>query len=480
MQFIHSILSNLRWQDVVDILLISFVLFRFYVLFKGTIVFRGVIAIILLLLFERIVAYLGLILTSWFTQGITAVAALIVIVVFRNEIRGVFQTRSFKAALWGISSKPLSASTIDVIVESVFEISKQYVGALIVIPGKKDIKDIVQNGVSWQGVVSKEMILSIFWPDNPVHDGAAIIQNDRISDVGVILPLSIRKDIPSYYGTRHRAALGLSEATDALVIVVSEESGRILAAHGNQIYAIHRKQRLSELLLTHIGFSPDQNSLVKREQYKAAAAAVISFLLVTSVWFSVSRGFYTMVSLEAPIEYMNLKPEMEIFDTSVNSVQLHLSGSGALIKSVGPEQVQVKIDMNNAVPGDNTFSITSENIVLPPGVFLKKVDPSFIEASLDIPITKMLPVQVDWVGSLPPDVLLTKAKLKPETVQIIGPGLKLREISTLFTQKVKLENLSNSGRLKAKLAFDLEYFKAAPGSPDKVTVEYTIGKRENE
>jgi YbbR domain-containing protein len=92
----------------------------------------------------------------------------------------------------------------------------------------------------------------------------------------------------------------------------------------------------------------------------------------------------------------------------------------------------------------------------------------------------MLPVQVDWVGSLPPDVLLTKAKLKPETVQIIGPGLKLREISTLFTQKVKLENLSNSGRLKAKLAFDLEYFKAAPGSPDKVTVEYTIGKRENE
>jgi YbbR domain-containing protein len=217
--------------------------------------------------------------------------------------------------------------------------------------------------------------------------------------------------------------------------------------------------------------------LLKREQYKAVAAAVISFLLVTSVWLSVSRGFYTMVSLEVPIGYMNLKPEIEIFDTSVNSVHLHLSGSGALIKSVRPEQVQVKIDMSSAVPGENTFNITPNNIVLPPGVFLKKVEPSFIEASLDIPITKMLPVQVDWVGTLPSDLLLTEAKLKPETVQIIGPGIRLREISTLFTHKVRLESLSKSGRLKADLAFDPEYFKAAPGSPDKVTVEYTIGRR---
>ena len=100
---------------------------------------------------------------------------------------------------------------VEIIAGCAFELSGKGTGALIVFPGTNDLEDVVQGGISWQGLVTREMISSIFWPDNPVHDGAAIIQDDRITRVCVILPLSRREDLPSRYGTRHRAAAGLAE-----------------------------------------------------------------------------------------------------------------------------------------------------------------------------------------------------------------------------------------------------------------------------
>ena len=235
--------SGIRWQDVVDITLNSYILFRLYVLFRGTNVFRVIMGIALLWFFQRIAVSLGLIVTSWAIQGITAVAAFIIIVIFRNEIRSVLQARKLKAILWGSSQKKAS-TPIESIVEGVFSLARRHSGALIVLPGKEDLSEVVQRGIRWRGWLSKEMILSIFWPDNPVHDGAAIIQGDQVMEVGVILPLSQRQDLPSHYGTRHRAAAGLAENTDALVILVSEESGNVVVAKDSRLRVIHGKKQL--------------------------------------------------------------------------------------------------------------------------------------------------------------------------------------------------------------------------------------------
>lgn len=131
-------------------------------------------------------------------------------------------------------------------------------GALIVFTGKEDLEEVVQSGTPWQGLVSKEMITSIFWHDNPVHDGAAIIQGDRVIEVGVILPLSQRKDLPSYYGTRHRAAAGLAETTDALVILVSEERGNVVVAKGSRMSVVNQKAELAQILQEHVGVTEKQ------------------------------------------------------------------------------------------------------------------------------------------------------------------------------------------------------------------------------
>ncbi|UCH23309.1 MAG: diadenylate cyclase [Deltaproteobacteria bacterium] len=476
MDTLLHILSGMRWQDIADITLNSYILFRLYVLFRGTYVLRVLIGIALLWFFQRIAVMLGLIVTSWLTQGIIALAAFIIIVVFRNEIRGVLQAKNFKSIFWGIPQKK-AITSIDIIAESAFELAQKRIGALIVLPGKEDLEEFVQKGVSWQGSISKEMIMSIFWPDNPVHDGAAVIQGDRIIDVGCILPLSRREDLPSSYGTRHRAALGLSENTDAIVIVVSEESGKVMLAKGSRPRPIDRGSKLKQKLLEHAGRSGKGLHVYRREKLEIGAAAIVSISLMTAVWFSVSRGLDTLMTLEVPIEYMNRNPAKEIFDTTVNSVNLKLAGSGSLLKTIQPEQARVRINLDKAVNGPNAFTITQDNIELPPGVILKEVKPPVIEVTLDVLANKELPIQVDWVGKLSDHLILVAVRLDPEKITLVGGKQILEDISTIYTEKIPLDNIKKSGKISANLALNPASLKIATGFKNKITIDYVVAER---
>lgn len=470
-----SFFSSIRWQDIVDISLNSYILFRFYILFRGTNAFRVLIGIAFLWFFQRLAFSLGLIITSWAIQGITAVAALIIIVVFRNEIRSVLQAKNFKTILWGFSQKVIT-SPVEIIAESVFELARKHTGALIVFPANEDIEEVVQSGIPWRGVVSKEMIMSIFWHDNPVHDGAAIIHKDRITEVACILPLSHKNDLPSYYGTRHRAALGLSEATDAMVVVVSEERGAVSVAKKSEIYSVNRKEDLERQLQEHLGERPKLQHDQRKEKLRIFSAALISFLFIVGVWFSFSRGLETLINFETPVEYMNRNSEVEIIDTSVNSVTLNLSGSGSLIKSMRPEQVKVKIDLGKAAVGKNSFVITDENVSLPPGILLKRVTPPVVDVILGIPVVKEVPIQVDWAGKLPKQLTLEKVKINPARIALIGGSRILDRISTIYTEKVYLDNIYSSDTITVKLALSPS-IKTAPGSSDMVMVDYIVKKK---
>ncbi len=471
-----SFFEFIRWQDVLDILLNSYILFRLYVLFRETYVFRVLTGLAFLWIFQRVSAYFGLILTSWVMQGITAVVALIIIIVFRNEIRSVLQAKNLKAILWGFPQKSVP-TTIQLIVDSVKTLSKRHIGALIVLPAKENLEDVVQGGVPLRGLVSKEMITSIFWGDNPVHDGAAIIEENRISKVGVILPLSYKSDLPSRYGTRHRAALGLAETTDALVVVVSEETGKVVVAKDSNIIDIHDNTSFTKLLQEHMGVYEEENGYQQKEKFKISVAALVSFFFITGMWFSFSKGLDTLITLEIPVEYTNRNPGFEIVDASVNAVRLHLGGSGALIKSIQPEQVQVKLGLGNAVIGRNIFSITKDNITLPPGIFLRKVVPSVVEVALDETIKKEIPVQVDWVGELPEGLILSEIKIDPVKIEIIGGKRILEKLSTLYTEKVHLDNMKGTGIIFANLALTPAVLKIAPGSKDKVRIAYVVKPR---
>jgi uncharacterized protein (TIGR00159 family) len=466
----------MRWQDVVDIILVGYILLRFYVLFRGTAVFRGIVGLALLWIFQRVPQSMGLVVTSWAVQGIITVAAFIIIVVYRNELRSVLQARNLKNILWGGAHRS-EETPVEIIAGCAFELSRKRTGALIVFPGTNDMEDVIQGGIPWQGLVTREMISSIFWRDNPVHDGAAIIQGDRITKVGVILPLSRREDLPSGYGTRHRAAAGLAEVTDALAVVVSEERKSVVVVKGSELHEVKGVFELEQVLREHLGelARPTRKHVIEKVQL--GMAAVVALLFVTGIWFSFTKGLDTLIELEVPVEYMNRDPDKEIVDASVSNVGLQVGGSGALIKSIRPEQVQVKLDLSNASVGPNTYTITQDDVTLPPGALLKMVEPKTVKVTLDVLTQKEMWVQVDWVGELPRYLILESVQVKPQKVIIIGANQILSDISTVYTQNVSLEKIFESGTLTIGLALNHPSMKVAPDSKDKIEISFVIKER---
>ncbi|MFH0780903.1 MAG: diadenylate cyclase [Pseudomonadota bacterium] len=468
-------LAGMRWQDILDILLNSYILFRFYVLFRGTNVIRMLMAISMLWIFERIALSLGLIVSSWAIQGIIATATLIVIIVFRNEISSVFQVRSLKTFFWGIPGRR-NQTPVEIIAEGVFELAGRGLGALIVLPLKKDIDEVVHGGVLWQGTLSREMLLSIFWHGTPVHDGAVVIQGNQIVKAAAILPLSKNSGLPSHFGTRHRAAAGLAEKTDALIIVVSEERGEVTVFKDNAIISIKDDIALRQVLRDHTGAVTGAQG-VGKQKIELSIAATICVVSIAGIWFSFARGFETLATLDVPVEFINRASDLEIYAASASSVKLQISGSGSLIRSVNPDQLKVKLNLANAVAGNNQIPVTRDGIVLPPGIELKQLEPQILEVMLDVPVQKKLPIQPDWIGKLPAGLIMQKAQTVPDTVKVVGGNQTIKDIRTIYTEKIPLDTLTTDGKMTINIVLLPSSLKLADQSQKQVEVIYTIAKR---
>ncbi|RLC22720.1 MAG: DisA protein [Deltaproteobacteria bacterium] len=473
MESLLYLFSGFRWQDALDILLNSYILFRLYVLFRGTNVIRVLLAFCLLWIASQAAVPLGLIITNWAKQGVITVAALIIIIVFRNEISSVLQTKNLKSFLWGIP-RYQSHTPLNIIVESVFELAEKKIGALIVLPLKQGLDSLIQGGIPIKGKLSQEILVSVFWPGNPMHDGAAVIEGNWIASAGVILPLSKRKDLPSTFGTRHRAASGLTELSDAMVIVVSEERGKISIFKENQTVNIHNRSALEKLLREHTGDDSAKKGL-RHQTIELAAAALISLFCITGIWFSFSKGMETLATHEVPVEFMNPDQKMEIISSSASNIKLLISGVKPLINSIKPEQINIKLNLSESVVGINKLSITRENIVLPPGIRLKKIEPSELDITLDTLLEKELPVQPNWTGKLPEGLVMKEAKALPQTIRVTGGGIVLKNISTIYTEKILLDKITESGTAFVNLVLNPASLRLE--NNNKIQIEYLISKK---
>ncbi len=473
-QFLY-LFSGLRWQDILDISLNAYILFRFYVLFRGTNVIRILLGVCILWAVSRAAVPLGLIITNWAMQGVITIAAFIIIIIFRNEISSVLQTKDFKSFFWGIPQYQFH-TPLDIIADSVYEMAAQKIGALIVLPLKKGLDNVVQGGVPVKGSLSKEMLISIFWPNTPLHDGAVVIQGNQITQAGVILPLSKRQDLPSSFGTRHRAAQGVTELTDALVIVVSEERGKISLFQDNHIYDVSDRSAFEKLLHAHASEGIAQKGFW-RPKIELALVALVCFFCVTGVWMNFSKGMEALATYNVPVEFMMPDQNMEIISSSASDVELLISGTRPLLKSITAEQINVTLDLSQSNAGENRLPITNDNILLPPGIRLKNIEPSQLNVTLDTLMEKELPIQPHWTGKLPEGLVLKEAKAIPSMVRVSGGAMALSGISTLFTQALTLDTLSQSGSVETNLLLSPASLKVQ--SAESIRIQYVIVKKKD-
>jgi YbbR domain-containing protein len=216
----------------------------------------------------------------------------------------------------------------------------------------------------------------------------------------------------------------------------------------------------------------------KSERVRMAFSAALSVIVVAVVWFTFSRGLESIVTVDVPIEYIKRNPDVEIIKSSANTVSLSLGGSGPLLRNLHPDQMKVRLDLGRTSPGTNTVTISSENITLPPGVTLKHVEPETVEVTLDQPVEKELPVQIDWGGTLPLDVVITAATVSPPVSRVKGGYQILEELETLYTEKIIVGRLDGSGSLAARLVPYPASVVVAPGAPERVEIRYTLVRRD--
>jgi diadenylate cyclase len=225
-----ELLKSLRWQDLLDILIVSFIIYRIILLIKGTRAFQMVVGIGVLIVMYFGARELEFMTLYWLLGTFLSSIFLIIIIVFQRDIR---------RALTQVGQTPFSKSSEDTaesleeIVKATRYLSDRQIGSLIVIERETGLQDYIESSHFIDAKLSMELMVSLFYPESPLHDGGVIVSKGRIISARSVLPLTRNPYISKDLGTRHRAAIGISEETDAVVIVVSEETKRIsLVLHG--------------------------------------------------------------------------------------------------------------------------------------------------------------------------------------------------------------------------------------------------------
>ena len=242
-----DILSSLRWQDIVDILIVSYIIYRIILLIRGTRAVQMLAGIIFITIIYFISSQLGLMALHWLLRTFLSSILLIIIIVFQRDIRRAL-TQMGKTPF--LRNQDMAAHDLGEIISAAVYMARRRIGALIIIERENGLRDFIDSGFLIDAKLLHELLVSIFFPMSPMHDGGVIIQNGRIHSAGCLLPLSRNPKIDKRYGTRHRAALGLSEETDAVIIVVSEETQEISIVQAGTITSLNDEEKLTRELNT--------------------------------------------------------------------------------------------------------------------------------------------------------------------------------------------------------------------------------------
>ena len=232
--FLSSIQDKVTWSAVIDICIVSAIIYQVLVLIRGTRAVQMALGVAFLVIFFYLSRWLQLATVQWILTNMLPYFVFGLIVLFAAEIRRALASIG-KNPLLRKFSRSFFAETYDEIVLAATTLSSQRIGALIVIEREIGLKHYIESGVAVDAALSYDLLVTIFSPGAPLHDGAIIIQKGRIKAAACFLPLTVDPKLSKELGTRHRAAIGVTEESDAVVVVVSEETGIISTVVGGQI-----------------------------------------------------------------------------------------------------------------------------------------------------------------------------------------------------------------------------------------------------
>ena len=442
----------LDWRVILDVLLISAALFFLYrtLLRLGT--WKIVTGIFLAMVVFVIANILDLKGINWIYSNLSQVAVIALIVIFQPELRKIFERA---ASLGGRKLDKSGPALAALFSDAAFLLAKKKRGALIVLPGKEPVKRWLSGGFDLYAEPSLPLVLSIFDPNSPGHDGALVFRNGKLAYFGVRLPISKTGRLPDDFGTRHHAAMGLSEVTDTLVILVSEERGTVKTFFNGILKEVNDQDELAAQILSH--WQTVASSGIELDNYRKqrhlipqmAVSLVLALLFYSTV--IVGKMQIREKAVTVPVEYIAAPDNLALTGDNPTEVKLQLAGPKSDLDKINPANLSVKIDLSQAKAGGQVFVVSKEDIPLPRGIKLVNASPSSIALSLEEIAEFEVEIQPQLVGTLPQGLLLVSVEVNPKQLQVFAPPTDASQRITIVTEPIYLESINKNEALLRKV-----------------------------
>ena len=355
-----------------------------------------------------------------FQAGFTVVIVALVLV-FQEDIRRLF-SRIGTYGFFPVGLPPSRGGAPDALTEAIFALAEEKIGALVVLPGREPLESHVDGGTLVDGRISVPLLYSIFHPASPGHDGAVLIDGDRIERFGVHLPLSHNLEEVGEGGTRHTAALGLAERTDATVIIVSEERGTIRVAKRDRLEAVASVAELRRFLDRYYERRYPERGAPRRVWTGNLGTKLVSVSAAVLLWYVVVYNVQTVQRTHlVPIEYRSVPADWVVEDPIPTEARVTLSGSEAMFSLFRPGAAALSLDLSRVREGGQEIVLTDEGLDRPPGLTVDQIDPRGVIVRAYRLVEMELPVEVQTEGELPEGYALVSATATPAAVSVLAP-----------------------------------------------------------
>lgn len=429
-------IPTIRIQDVADILIMTILLYQMYSWFRGTRAIQVLLGLGVVTLIYFATRFLDLYMTSWVLQELGTVLIILIIVVFQTEIRQALYRFSLLRHILD-SHQETQHSQFQDIAETIFRMAANKTGALIVFQGNESLHDLMTNGVVLNSEISPQMLESIFYNGAPLHDGAALINNGRIEKAACHLPLSVSPDIPQHLGTRHRAALGLSERSDAVIVTISEERGEVSLVTGGTLRRMNTPTDLILALDTLLHCETDQPRTTKRQRFFSNLLPKISLLLGVCVfWVLVTTRQGQITTVTAPVRLHGVPDGIVLLRTVPEDVTIQIKSMSSLTPTPSKLDLTAEVDASKITEGSTALRVNHSDVAAPSGMIISSISPSSIRVTAEKKMRKSVPVKASLKGRLPAGLLPTSVTCEPGSVTIEGPASQISQIASVATEDI--------------------------------------------
>ena len=261
-----DIILRMSIFDLIDISIVAYIFYKIFMFIKDTRAEQVLKGIVFLLLATQLSSTFKLHTLYWLLVNTLQIGLLSAIIIFQPELRAGLEhigRTQFNFFVKGNNTNEDLNKTIEEIIEALYSLSRQKIGALIIIERKTKISDIISTGTEIDGDVSRQLLINIFIPNTPLHDGAVVIRGSKVEAAACFLPLTQSKDLSKDLGTRHRAGVGVSEVSDCITLIVSEETGEVSIAKSGKLYRNISRERMTNILQNNLKSNTEERSFLK-------------------------------------------------------------------------------------------------------------------------------------------------------------------------------------------------------------------------